>query len=412
MSEVADPGRKTEGDAKPKEPSENPQDLWEGPPPPWKSNYRPSLRGKPIASVAVLVLCVLVTLNLTMLLPGQKREWLMGFLADGPFGGLAGRYLSFFTSTVVHIELWHLAFNCLFLFYYGPMLERVIGTWRWLVFYAVAAFITSGAEAAFSGTAGIGGSGVLYAFYGFMWMTKARYREFVSFFSPQMTIMPLAWLVLCIVLTATGTMNIGNAAHVSGLALGVAVAEIFVTKRLRALCWLLVAVLALGAAISPFVDPLVPPGCGMQLTDGRDLMEAAGIETIETAEYDGDYEMDLKAMRKADRLRTPGFSPEQRAAADKGLETLAATFSPLTIRRGVLRYGRIPVGEFRMLSGGRGEDGLFGNALWHEDVHDPGDMQSVFVLLKRAGEELQLTFAAPGQQDAPPPLIYRKRKSR
>src|SRR6266446_5053527 len=44
--------------------------------------------------------------------------------------------------------------------------------------FVSAAFVSSGAEFAISDSTGIGASGVVYAIFGFMWMTRSHYPSF------------------------------------------------------------------------------------------------------------------------------------------------------------------------------------------------------------------------------------------
>lgn len=142
-----------------------------------------------------------------------------------------GRYWGLITSVFVHVELWHLAFNIYWLWYLGGRLEKAIGMIRWLAFFLMAAIVSSGLQLAVSDTTGIGASGVVYAIFGFMWWSQDHYEGFKESLPKQTVFIFIVWLIICLVTTYLKIWEIGNAAHVSGLIFGIAVAEACVTRR-------------------------------------------------------------------------------------------------------------------------------------------------------------------------------------
>jgi hypothetical protein len=53
-----------------------------------------------------------------------------------------------------------------------------------------------------------------------------------------------------------------------------------------------------------------------------------------------------------------------------------------------------------------------GEALWHEDIHDPGDMSKINVKLKRDGDTLEFSFYVDGDPASErPTLVYRREGS-
>ena len=82
-----------------------------------------------------------------------------GFLpADAVFNGA---WWGLVTSAFVHIEIWHLAFNMFWLWSLGSRLERAIGSWPFLGFCLMSAFVSSSLQLAVSDATGIGASGVV-----------------------------------------------------------------------------------------------------------------------------------------------------------------------------------------------------------------------------------------------------------
>ena len=126
------------------------------------------------------------------------------------------------TSTLLHGDVLHLAFNIYWLWVFGTALEERFGHFLLLVAMAVAAAVASAAEYAVFGNS-IGLSGVGYAMFGASWML-ARYdhslRDLVDLRTVQLM---LAWGVLCILTTMLNIFPVANLAHGMGLAFGVTV---------------------------------------------------------------------------------------------------------------------------------------------------------------------------------------------
>jgi rhomboid protease GluP len=134
-----------------------------------------------------------------------------------------GAIWGFLTSTFVHLELWHVGFNVYWLYVLGSRLEKVIGSGRWLAFFLTSAFINSGAEFAVADTTGYGASGVVYALFGFMWVTKVRYPTFEKVLDGRTIFWFVAWLLGCVAATLTKVWEVGNSAHIAGLLFGAGV---------------------------------------------------------------------------------------------------------------------------------------------------------------------------------------------
>jgi len=146
------------------------------------------------------------------------RRW--GYIPGGEVW--AGGWWALVTSAFVHLEIWHVAFNVYWLWILGRILEQQAGHARWLLLCLSAAFVSSTAQLAWSDDTGLGFSGVAYAFLGFMWAGRRRWVAFATVVNRDTIGLFVAWLFLCVVLSFTGAWNVGNAAHVAGLAYGLA----------------------------------------------------------------------------------------------------------------------------------------------------------------------------------------------
>jgi len=161
-----------------------------------------------------------------------------------------GAYWALLTSVFVHLELWHVIFNVYWLYLLGTRLERAIGSWRWLAFVLGAALISSGAELAVSDDTGIGASGVAYGLFGFMWICRDRFPGFRDVLDRRTVALFIVWLGGCIFLTLTKVWEVGNAAHLAGMAFGAGTGAALLFERKRALI--------LCALVFLFVASLVP----------------------------------------------------------------------------------------------------------------------------------------------------------
>jgi membrane associated rhomboid family serine protease len=141
-----------------------------------------------------------------------------------------GAFWGVITSNFVHLAIWHLGFNLYWLWIFGRKIEFERGWQFTLLLIFTAALATSSGELALAGTTGIGLSGVVYAFFGFIFISAKFDARFQHFLSPQNVRLFIGWLFLCILLTMTKVLPVGNAGHFAGLLWG-ALAAWLLTQR-------------------------------------------------------------------------------------------------------------------------------------------------------------------------------------
>jgi len=198
---------------------------------PLQKKQRPAF----VTAIAILV-CVIVFIGLAAEQQSEHSESLAKWGALSSVEIWNGAFWSLVTSAFVHLGFWHLLFNLYWIWLFGSAIERNIGSGRYLVFYLVAAFVSSAFQLALSDATGIGASGVVYAFFGFMWVSRSEYPQFREVLSQRMWGISvihlfLFWLLLCFPLTYFGILPVGNAAHVSGLVFGGVIAAHFVLRK-------------------------------------------------------------------------------------------------------------------------------------------------------------------------------------
>jgi GlpG protein len=159
-----------------------------------------------------------------------------------------GQYWALITSAFVHLEIWHLALNVYWLWVLGSRLERSIGSLLFLLFFVASAFVSSAFELALSDSTGIGASGVVYAFFGFMWLARGKYPLFEEVLSSNTIWLFVGWLFICLALSLAQIWEVGNASHFSGILFGASIAAAWVLRPYRPL-----AVAAAGALLAASV---------------------------------------------------------------------------------------------------------------------------------------------------------------
>lgn len=136
----------------------------------------------------------------------------------------ANQWWRLWTPIFLHFGLLHIAMNSLWYWELGRRIEARHGSLGLIGLTSVAALGTNAAQYFTDGPAIFGGlSGVLYALLGYCWVFQ-RLAPTPAFALPRgVAGMMLIWLVVCLldIPSLLGLGEIANAAHVSGLLIGV-----------------------------------------------------------------------------------------------------------------------------------------------------------------------------------------------
>ena len=200
----------------------------------------------PITAVACLW-CVVVFLAMNLTEGGiswqDAAAW--GYFPDSVVW--EGKPWILISSSFVHIEIWHIAFNLYWLWVLGSCFEETVGWIQWVIFLLASAWVSAALELLLGGNSGIGMSGVGYALFGFGWVSRRKLSRFAEILDERTVQIFVIWLFLCIVLTNFGIMQIANWAHIFGLAFGAGIGGVYVLREQR---WLPAAGVALLVAVS------------------------------------------------------------------------------------------------------------------------------------------------------------------
>lgn len=130
---------------------------------------------------------------------------------------------SIVTSTLAHSpdSIAHILFNGLILFFFGPILERILGTKRFVWLFLLAGAISGIVQVTIQNNPALGASGALMMTFGALVVIMPREKLLIYGIIPvPFWVAGIGYAVLDILGVFTPGGNIGNFAHLSGMALG------------------------------------------------------------------------------------------------------------------------------------------------------------------------------------------------
>jgi rhomboid protease GlpG len=176
----------------------------------------------PTLTVALIVASVVIAIGSNL---GSSVNALLPFFIAMPGSvGLAnvraGEVWRLLTPIFIHFGILHLAFNMIWLWDLGGLLERRRGSWFLAGFVIAIGVAANLAQYLVTGSPFFGGmSGVLYGLLGYIWMQGKYNPRFGYVLHQQVVVMMLVWYALC----WTGLLGpIANWTHTAGLVIGVA----------------------------------------------------------------------------------------------------------------------------------------------------------------------------------------------
>lgn len=127
-------------------------------------------------------------------------------------------WLRTLTPALLHFGPIHLAFNLLWLWFFGRMMEPALGVKSYIAVILIMAFSANVLQYIWSGTSNFGGmSGVVYGQLGFIWMWQTLRAD-----SPLRLPLPMimVFLVSLVLMEVLASSMIASAAHLGGLLSG------------------------------------------------------------------------------------------------------------------------------------------------------------------------------------------------
>lgn len=173
-------------------------------------------------TLTVIGLCVLVFILMQLLGDQTVMSWLAWPSENQHF-----QLWRWFTPALLHFSFLHIAFNLLWWWYLGGAIEKRLGAGKLFVILVISALLSGWMQSRFSGVMFGGLSGAVYALMGYAWLRGERDPDSGVYLERGMMVFAVVWLVVGYM--GWFGLSIANAAHVTGLLVGLAMA--FVDTR-------------------------------------------------------------------------------------------------------------------------------------------------------------------------------------
>jgi hypothetical protein len=134
------------------------------------------------------------------------------------------------TSIFLHASLEHLLFNLFALVLFGLILESLIGSKRLLLVYFVSGIVASIAAAIFYPSS-LGASGAIFGIIGTLAVIRPLMGVWAFGVPLPMFIAAILWVIGDLLGFAGATDNIGHAAHLAGIFVGILLGTIFILSK-------------------------------------------------------------------------------------------------------------------------------------------------------------------------------------
>ncbi|MBI6547729.1 rhomboid family intramembrane serine protease GlpG [Xenorhabdus lircayensis] len=164
-------------------------------------------------TISMTAICILVFLWMLIAGTPDVMNWLAWPNSD--------QYLELWrwvSHALLHFSLPHILFNLVWWWYLGSQVERKIGAGKLLEITIVSAVFSGWAQSLFSGSHFGGLSGVVYALIGYVWLTGEISPKRGVSVPRGLIAVSVIWLLVDYF--DVFSLNIANAAHVSGLIIG------------------------------------------------------------------------------------------------------------------------------------------------------------------------------------------------
>jgi Uncharacterized membrane protein (homolog of Drosophila rhomboid) len=186
-------------------------------PPLWKR-----ILGSP--SYVIILICLLIHL-LSLFTPFFEFYKMMALVAD--IGNIINHPWALVTHMFLHSlgDPFHILFNMMALFFFGPYLEKLIGKKSFVLVYLVSGIIAALGFVLFEGNPGnflVGASGAVYGVLGAIAVLDPNLKVYVYFIPMKIKYMIVIFALISIVFMSGSGSMIAHAAHLSGIIVGLA----------------------------------------------------------------------------------------------------------------------------------------------------------------------------------------------
>lgn len=185
--------------------------------------------GKPKMVYLLLAINVLLYFLLEASGGSESIETLIKFGAKyNPAMLIDGEWWRVISSMFLHIGFFHLLMNMIAVYYLGTLVERIYGSWRFIVIYFLAGIGGGLASFTFTTNVSAGASGALFGLFGALLFFGLIYKH-LFFKTIGMNLLVLIAINIVFGLTVP---QIDNSAHIGGLVAGfIAAAIVYLPKK-------------------------------------------------------------------------------------------------------------------------------------------------------------------------------------
>lgn len=165
-------------------------------------------------STFILIALCIFAFILQQLVPGFTDAFILDSARIGE------RPWILFTSIFLHADLLHLGYNMIALFFFGAILESIVGARMFLLLFFIAGLDASFASLFFYEQS-LGASGAVYGLIGTLAVLRPKMTAFALGVPMPMIVVAAVYLLLDILGVFYPT-NVANIAHITGLFVGIA----------------------------------------------------------------------------------------------------------------------------------------------------------------------------------------------
>ncbi len=178
-----------------------------------------------------LTLTVIIAAIIVYVLMQLSENYAVLHLLAWPAENQKFQLWRWFSHILLHFTFWHILFNLFWWWYVGGLIEKQLGSGKLFVLTVVAALLSGWMQASVSGVMFGGLSGVVYALIGYAWLRGERDVESGIYLERGLMSFAVLWLIIGYL--DVFAMGIANAAHLTGLLLGLAMAfvDIYSARR-------------------------------------------------------------------------------------------------------------------------------------------------------------------------------------
>ena len=131
------------------------------------------------------------------------------------------------------------------------------------------------------------------------------------------------------------------------------------------------------------------------------------FEKVDTGTFNGEYKVDHEKSFPTLYGELEELEGEQRINMMMLIQFSKRMLVNFRIADGEIRSGAMPTQSFVLTKAQINDNVLQGRALWHEDIHDPGDCAMVNVRLELVGETLRFWYYAEDEDLGEPVVLER-----